>query len=198
MINSLQFRHFYGSEITAQSPQLAALRIAVFRAFPYLYEGTAEYEERYLQVYAAAKRSMLFAAFDGVKMIGATTCTPLADETAEVKAPFLAAGYHLPDIFYLGESILLPEYRGRGLGNRFFEEREKHARSFGNYRYTSFCAVIRPPQHPERPDDYRPLDGLWSKHGYRPVEELTTTFNWPDIGETVASDKLMQFWMKQL
>ena len=37
---------------------LAALRIEVFREFPYLYEGTLEYEQRYLKSYAEHARSV--------------------------------------------------------------------------------------------------------------------------------------------
>lgn len=198
MNSELTYQSFVGAQIADIFEPLATLRITVFRSFPYLYEGTLDYELDYLKTYAASPRALLFAVFDGDRMVGATTALPLADETEEVQAPFVAAGYRLEDVFYFGESILLPGYRGRGIGHRFFDEREKHARSFGTFRYTSFCAVQRPENHPARPADYQPLDDFWKKRGYTSMPALTTLFSWPDLGETESTPKTMLFWLKEL
>ncbi len=146
----MTFQQYIGSEIRTVFNGLAALRIAVFRAFPYLYEGSIDYEKTYLSTYAKSERAMLFAVYDGERMVGATTCLPLRDETTEVQAPFIRAGYKLDTVFYFGESLLLPPYRGQGLGHRFFDEREAHVRSFGTYTTATFCAVQRPVDHPLR------------------------------------------------
>ena len=69
----LRFQSFIGSKIASVFEPLAQLRIAVFRDFPYLYDGSLNYEMQYLQTYAGSPRSLLFAAFDGGKMGGATT-----------------------------------------------------------------------------------------------------------------------------
>ncbi len=194
----LTYKSFVGAEIASVFEPLAALRMAVFRSFPYLYEGTVDYEMDYLKTYANAPRALLFAVFDGDLMVGATTALPLSDETEEVKAPFVNAGYRLEDVFYFGESILLPDYRGMGLGHRFFDEREKHVHRYGTYKSTCFCAVQRPESHPERPSGYQPLDGFWKKRGYAHVPELTTIFSWPDLRETESTAKTMLFWLKEL
>lgn len=194
----LTFHSFRGASITTVFEPLAKLRIAVFRAYPYLYEGSLDYELHYLQTYADASRSLLFAAFDGAEMIGATTCIPLTDETSEVQEPLIKAGLDLASIFYFGESILLPQYRGLGIGHRFFDEREAHARSFGTYRFTCFCGVLRPDDHPARPADYRPLNDFWQKRGYQPHPELQSQFEWLDIGEGTPTSKPMMYWMREL
>jgi GNAT superfamily N-acetyltransferase len=194
----LHYNTYTGSGIRAVFDPLARLRIAVFRDFPYLYEGTLEYELEYLNIYADSERALLFAVFDGDRMVGATTCIPLADETEEVKAPFRAAGFNLEEVFYFGESILLPEYRSLGLGHRFFDVREAHAASFGTYRLTCFCAVDRPASHPLRPAGYRLLDAFWTKRGYLQEPGLRTTFSWPDLGETVSTPKTMIFRVRPL
>ncbi len=194
----LQFREYTGAAIRAVFDPLARLRIAVFREYPYLYEGTAAYERDYLATYARAERALVFAVFDGERLVGATTAIPLADETEEVQAPFRATGIAAPDVFYFGESLLLPEYRGLGLGHRFFEVREAHAASFGNYRLTCFCAVDRPAGHPLRPPGYRPLDAFWIKRGYRKEPALHTSFSWPDLGDTASTPKPMIFWTRPL
>jgi GNAT superfamily N-acetyltransferase len=172
--------------------------MAVFRDFPYLYEGSLAYEKAYLQTYTRSDRAFLFAVYHSQRMVGATTCIPLTDETEEVQAPFRKAGYDLADIFYFGESVLLPSYRGIGLGHRFFDEREAHAGIFSAYRYTCFCAVVRPENHPFRPADYRPLDAFWMKRGYRKEPALLSFFDWPDIGETDSSAKPMVYWLKEI
>ena len=197
-MSDLPFIRKTGAAIADVFEELAMLRIAVFRDYPYLYEGTLAYEKEYLQTYADAPRAFLFAVYDGGRMVGATTCIPLADETQEVQKPFLEAGYDLDKVFYFGESILLPAYRGRGLGHRFFDEREAHARSFGTYGMTCFCAVQRPADHPLQPVDYQPLDAFWNKRGYRKEPALQSLFSWPDLGEEIATAKPMTYWICQI
>lgn len=194
----LEYKSYTGSEIASVFEPLARLRIAVFHDYPYLYEGTIAYELEYLKTYSNSPRSLLFAAFDGDEMVGATTCIPLEDETAEVQEPFEKAGFDLLKIFYFGESILLPQYRGLGLGHRFFDEREAHARSFEGIKFTCFCGVVRPDDHPSKPADYRPLNDFWKKRGYQPVIGLLSEFEWLDIGDAAPTKKPMQYWMKNL
>ncbi|QMW02081.1 GNAT family N-acetyltransferase [Spirosoma foliorum] len=196
--NNLTFRRLTGPDFRTVFDDLAALRIAVFYDFPYLYKGTVEYEKTYLETYTRAERSFLFAVYDGDQMVGATTALPLRDETADVQAPFLKAGYDLDTVFYFGESILLPAYRGLGLGKKFFDEREAHARQFGHYTMTCFCAVHRPADHPLRPANYQPLDNFWTKRGYQRDESLQSEFVWPDRNETIETAKPMIYWRRVL
>ncbi|HAO32021.1 MAG TPA: GNAT family N-acetyltransferase, partial [Candidatus Competibacteraceae bacterium] len=56
-----------------------------------------------------------------------------------VAEPFVARGDDPRRIFYYGESVLLPDYRGLGLGKRFFEEREAHVRALGRFETVCFC-----------------------------------------------------------
>ena len=187
-----------GPEIAAVFEDLGKLRIAVFRDFPYLYEGTLEHEKEYLQTYADSSHAFLFAVYDGLTMVGATTCIPLVDETDDVRLPFEQAGFDLNSIFYFGESILLPFYRGLGLGHRFFDEREAHARSFGTFTTTCFCAVERDEDHPAQPQIYRPNDTFWTKRGYQKQPTLQSTFEWLDIGQAQPTTKKMVYWMRKL
>ena len=187
-----------GHEIESVFDDLAHLRITVFKAYPYLYEGTIDYEKEYLKTYILSKRSLLYAVYHEGHMVGATTCLPLSDETEEVKEPFQKANFDLRTIFYFGESILLPEFRGLGLGHRFFDARENHARRFGSFKTTCFCAVVRPDNHPLKPEGYRPLDEFWTKRGYKKEPMLQSQFDWLDIGETVSTLKPMVYWMRDL
>lgn len=187
-----------GAEIASVFEDLAELRIRVFRDFPYLYEGSVAYEKEYLKVYSQSERAFLFAVYANNKMVGATTCIPLSDETSEVRLPFETAGFDTDTFFYFGESILIPEYRGLGLGHRFFDEREAHARSFGTFKTTCFCAVERDEKHPLKPENYRPNDVFWQKRGYQKEPSLQCTFEWQDINESVSTAKTMIYWTKDL
>ncbi|GAB3247892.1 GNAT family N-acetyltransferase [Larkinella harenae] len=197
-MQSLSFLTKRGREIESVFDGLAALRITVFHDYPYLYEGNVEYEKSYLNTYAQADRSFLFAVYDGPDMVGATTCIPLCDETADVRKPFEEAGFNLDTIFYFGESILLPEYRGHGLGHRFFDEREAHAHSFGTFQTACFSSVERDENHPAKPSDYRPNDAFWIKRGYKKEPSLRSIMEWPDLGKSVSSPKPMVYWVRSL
>lgn len=194
---SLRVEPLTGDALAAALPGVARLRIEVFRAFPYLYDGDLGYEERYLATYASSPGAIVVGAFDGERLVGAATGAPMEDHAREFAAPFAARGYDLGDIFYCGESVLLPQYRGRGVGHAFFDHREARGRELGR-RWSCFCGVIRPDDHPARPADYAPLDPFWRKRGYAKMEGLVATFPWKDLGDTVATEKPMQFWVREL
>ncbi|NJK32048.1 MAG: GNAT family N-acetyltransferase [Deltaproteobacteria bacterium] len=186
-----------GAALAAALPEVARLRIAVFRDYPYLYDGDAAYEEKYLAAYAASPGAIVAAAFDGELIVGAATGAPMEDHAHEFAAPFAERGHDLRQIFYFGESVLSPEYRGHGIGHAFFDLREARARELGR-RWSCFCAVIRPDDHPAKPADYSPLDAFWRKRGYAKIPGLIASFPWKELGATTASDKPMQFWMKEM
>jgi GNAT superfamily N-acetyltransferase len=182
-----------GESLRALLPQLAQLRIEVFRDWPYLYDGDLDYEARYFGRFLQAPQHVVICAFDGGTLVGASTAAPLLSQHEEFAAPFRAAGESPEEIFYFGESVLKAAYRGQGLGHAFFDGREAHAEAHG-FRKTAFCGVIRPDAHPLRPSDYRPLDPFWRKRGYRPLQGMIAHFAWLDVGEAAESSKPMQFW----
>ena len=186
-----------GAEIAAVLAPLADLRIRVFRDFPYLYDGDPDYEAWYLERLASAPDSMIVAALAGERLVGAATALPLVHEHDDFKAPFERHGIDPAEVFYLAESVLLSAYRGQGIGHAFFDHREATGQRLG-YARLAFCAVVRPPDDPRRPADYRPLDGFWRARGYRPVAGLTTTFRWKEWGEPEETAKPMQFWLREV
>ena len=175
---------------------LGALRIQVFREYPYLYDGTLDYERGYLRTYRDAPGALAVLVTDTAgKLVAATTCVPLANEGPELTDPLRAAGIDPARVLYLGESIALPSWRGLGFGKEFFVRREAHARRLG-LTTTAFCAVARPDNHPQRPGDYRPLDGFWQSRGYVKHPSLHTVFHWKETGENAESPKTLTFWLK--
>ena len=198
MAENLRIERLSGESIERYLPELARLRLTVFREFPYLYDGSQDYEEKYLAIYVDVPDSVMVLVWDGDTVVGASSGVPMAAETPEVMQPFLDQGYDPECIFYYGESVLLPQYRGRGLGKRFFEEREAHARSLERFDLVCFCAVERPLNHPRRPADYVPLDAFWNRRGFVKHPELHTTFSWQDLDKNEESPKPMVFWLKHL
>jgi len=186
-----------GAELEPWLEHVAALRIRVFRDFPYLYDGSLEYEARYLRTYIESDTAVCVLALAGKRVVGASTGLALSDETVEFRRPFEQAGIDTDRIFYCAESVLLPEYRGGGIYSAFFREREDRARRLGK-RTCVFCAVQRPQDHPLRPSDYRALDPVWRHFGYLPRPELSTGFSWKDIDQAAESEKPMQFYIKNL
>lgn len=185
-------------EVADRIDDLARLRIAVFREWPYLYDGDLDYEREYLQTYSASPSSVVVVAEDGARVVGASTGVPLADEGEDFRAPFAAAGLDPAGVFYFGESVLLSEYRGQGIGHRFFDAREAHAAALGGYLWTSFCAVVRAEDDPRRPTAYRPLDAFWNGRGYHRRPDIVTTIAWKEIGEPAATDKQLAAWLRPL
>ena len=194
---SLDVRPLTGADLSAVLPNVARLRMTVFRDWPYLYEGSFDYEHRYLQSYRDSTGAILVGAFDGDTFVGAATGTPMEDHADDFAAAFDGTGMALTDIFYCAESVLLPAYRGRGIGHAFFDAREDHARRLGR-RISAFCAVQRPDDHSARPADYAPLDPFWRKRGYAPLPGVVASFSWTDLGDEEQSAKPMQFWSKPL
>ena len=186
-----------GAALAEALEDVARLRIEVFRAWPYLYDGDAGYEAEYLQTYRESADAILVGAFDGERLVGASTGTPMEDHADDFGAAFAGQGIELTDIFYCAESVLLPEYRGHGLGHRFFDAREAHARALGR-AYCAFCGVVRPQDHPLRPEGYRPLDGFWRKRGYEKVEGAVAEFRWKDLDREEETAHPLQFWMRRL
>lgn len=177
---------------------LARLRIRVFRDWPYLYDGDIDYERAYLAGFAASPGAVCIAAFDGDDMIGASTGMPLIDEHDEITRPFVAASIPLDDIFYCAESVLLADYRGRGLYRKFMDRREDHARGLGGFTTVAFCGVQRPDDHPLKPEDAEPLDNVWRHFGYAPNDGLVCHFSWKDIDRDEETEKPLKFWLKSL
>lgn len=186
-----------GAALAARIDTIAALRIEVFREWPYLYAGSQDYEAAYLATYQRSPRSLAILAWSEGRCIGASTVLPLADADAAAQRPFVAGGYDVSTIDYFGESVIRRPYRGRGIGVRFFEAREGHAREL-KLPICAFCAVRRPDDHPARPRDDAGNEAFWRRRGYRPVPELVTTFSWTDLGDPAPSAKPMGFWMRRL
>jgi GNAT superfamily N-acetyltransferase len=194
----LRIETMTGPALLPLLPDLARLRIDVFRAWPYLYEGDEAYEQRYMRTYAESGRAAVIVAFDGARPVGASTCLPLTDEPEAIQAPFKAQGIDPARVFYFGESVLRREYRGQGAGVAFFRAREAHALAASACDFTAFCAVNRRDDDPRRPADAAPLDSFWRKRGYTRYPAMFCVMKWREIGREEESENRLTFWLKSV
>jgi GNAT superfamily N-acetyltransferase len=136
-------------------------------------------------------------ARDGDAVVGASTGLPLACEGPAFQAPFVARGIDPARVFYCGESVLLPAYRGRGIGHAFFDARHAHARALGGFDWTAFAAVDRAADDPRRPAGHRGNDAFWAARGYVRQEGMSMHLQWKELGlgETEHS---LTCWLRPL
>ena len=191
------FGLFRGPDITPWLDDVARLRVRVFRDWPYLYEGHLDYEREYLAAYAASPDSVFVLAMDEGRVIGASTGLPLLDDAENFRQPFLASHIDPAQVFYFGESVLLPEYRGRSIGHAFFDQREAHARALGRFQWTAFAAVDRDPADPRSPPGHRGNDAFWQKRGYLRQPGMTMQLPWHEIDHGEIPHDLT-FWLRPL
>ena len=196
-MNNTEIKIIHGKEITSYLKELSKLRMTVFREWPYLYDGDMEYEKKYLSRYAMSASSRVILCFDDKKIVGASTCIALEEENDDLKLPLKKEGLDVKDFFYLGESILLNEYRGQGFYKSFFQLREQRARELG-YKMSCFCAIDRDSAHPDRPINAVELAPVWRHFGYTPLENVKMSFTWKDINEEKESKKTLSVWFKDL
>lgn len=181
---TIQVKPFVGRAVAPYLSDLARLRIQVFSEFPYLYQGDKEYEEKYLKKFSESERAIFAVAFDGEKVIGAATALPLEEETLPM--PFKNKG----DYFYVGELVLLPEYRRQGIGKQFFPLLEAHVRKLGGFKHLVLATIVRP--------NYTRYDAFWTSQGFIHHPEIKTELSYQEIGEDSESPKPFTFWIKDL
>ena len=194
---SIVVQSVFGRDIMRYIDDVAALRIEVFRAYPYLYDGDISYERNYLATYAANSQSVVVVAMAAESVVGAATAMPLLAHGEAVSRPVAAAGLNPAQVYYFGESVLRIAYRGQGIGHAFFDHREAAARQFG-FAGAAFCAVDRGVRHPARPTNYVPYDKFWTGRGFVRRPDIVAHMSWRDIGDSAQTTKPLPFWFKTL
>ena len=197
MHDAISLESLSGAALLPHLDDVARLRIAVFRDWPYLYEGDVGYERAYLAAYAQSADSVVVLARDGDALIGASTGIPLAHDSAGFQAPFRARGIDVAQVFYCGESVLLPAWRRRGIGHAFFDAREAHARRLGGFGWTAFAAVDRGDADPRRPPGHRGNEAFWARRGYVRQPGMTMHLHWNELAIGDVTHPLT-FWLRPL
>ena len=197
-MNNFEIQTLLGRDAQKHIRDLARLRMEVFKEYPYLYEGSLKEESKYLESFLENESNLLILATYNGEVIGASTAYPLSGADLKIQEALSAFDQKVERFFYFGESVLKKEFRGHGIGQRFFDERQCWASQNPEVQYLAFCAVERDADDPKKPIDYRTPYFLWKRNGFRKHEEVYTYFEWPELGQNTNSSHKMTFWIKEL
>lgn len=193
-------KSFKGRDISPHVDAIARFRISGFRSFPYLYEGSPEYEKEYLACYEREPDALLVCAYaDGV-LCGVATSLPLcsgSDIVAGAESLFRTHGRRPESFYYYAEIIVDPVMRGHGIARKIYAVRERHAHSLG---LPNLCLAVvqREENHPLRPKTYVSPERIWKREGFVRTD-MTFTYEWPTIqpdGNVAEENHLMRFWVR--
>ncbi len=176
---------------------LASLRISIFSEYPYLYAGLRKDELTYLRHYMETPEAFVISVKDAGEMIGAATGMPLYYEHESLVAPFNSKPFSVDELYYVGEVLLYPTYRDKGMGLRLLNQIEAYVRTLGSYRYLMCATIVRPDNHQLGPENYVPIDRFLARTGFSLLPGVTTNFTWLET-DGVSRDHVMQFWQKEL
>lgn len=202
MKNTFDIKLIMGKEIAHYLEVLTQMRVALFKAYPYLYFGNFDYEKKYLEEYLKEQRAVLVLAFDQNKIVGTLTGIPLMSDSsiiADLKVKLKDQGEKPEDYYYYGEMLILPEYRGKGLYLKMYDAIDQHVRNW-RYQYTCFLTVVRDQNDPRKPENYKDPYILAEKMGFKKTN-TRIIFHWPTIQadrqvKDVNNELLM--WVKKL
>lgn len=194
---TFMIKAFKGPEARKYIDAIANMRISMFKEYPYLYDGSMEYEKEYLETYFKSENASILLVLDDGKVVGFSSSIPLAEETDELKKPFLDNKLAVKDYLYIGEVMIHEDYRGEGLLRKFFEHHEKHAKEKG-YSHLTFITSKRPDNHPMKPEDYRDLGPIWEHFGYKMSKGLIAKISWKQIDTGKEEENELNFWLKEL
>lgn len=186
-----------GLAIQPYLEEAAHFRVEVFSEYPYLYEGTVEFElNEILPVYVRSKESAWVIAKENDRIVGILTGIPLSETSPNIHSPFLQSNISMEPYYCLADLMVLKEYRGKGIGKSLYYAFEKFVRTKPSYRYIAFYEIYRAPNDPKRPEDYHSLDPFWLKRDFVKYPELNFEIPWPEIESTKDCIHPMVYWIK--
>jgi len=196
--DSIHLQTFKGESINPYVKDITDLCITVFREYPYCYEGTEEEYRPFIEHYAHSDNGIACLLFENDYPIGVAIGMPLNEMREQYMDPFITARpqENCDELFYLGEFVLLKEYRGRGLGKEMYLELEDLVRENRNVKKMCFCKIDETNSEPTIPENYRSLDGFWEKLGFDQCDDVAMEAYWHDIGQIEASSHKLVYWLK--
>lgn len=193
----LTLKIFSGPEAKKYINEIAHMRISIFKEFPYLYEGSIEYERGYLETYFQSQESVISLLFEKENVVGYASAIPLEQEFAEIQKSFIDAGLNVKEYLYVGELMLQKPQQGLGFFNHWKNFGMQLAKDRG-FKYWTGMTVDRPENHPLKPAGYIPLDTLWKRCGAIKDERLKATIPWKQIDTQKEEVNTLSFWIVDL
>ena len=187
-----------GQEMAPYLEIAAQWRIQEFKGFPYLYEGSLEYEAMYMHECEKNPEAILIVGERNHEILGFTTGIPIGTMSDHLQS----LRDKLPnahEYYYLAECIFSPTVRGRGFAQKGIKLFEGVVKELG-YKKICFLTVIRDENHPLRPKRYFDKDPIWKRWNYQKTD-LILEFPWPTIqadGSVIDFLNPMRFWEKDI
>lgn len=197
-MTDIHVRSFTGSGIKPYLHSIAKLRMEVFREYPYFEETDLDQETQYLRKLCSSKESIGVLIFDNNTLVGVSLGYPLTIEEPSLLLPFKECNLDIESYFFFGDSALLSNYRGRGIGHHFFDARETHVVHQKKFKHICFCVPDCPETDSRKPKDSISLLDFWRKRGYIQHPEMKCYLSWKAIDEEHPTEKKMNFWFKEL
>lgn len=179
---------------------LAQMRITYFREYPYLYEGTTEYEINYLEEYKEkALDAYLIQAFDEGQLVGILTGCAFTSDIGVVRDGarlFKTDRFPIEQYYYIGEAIIIPEYQNQKILPRLLYRLVNEVKKLNKYQSLCFLTVVRQDNDSQKPLDYRSTDNLWEKLGCQRAG-VKASFEWPTIMDDNSVKNIfneIEFW----
>lgn len=188
-----------GRKVIPYLQDLAKLRILFYRNYPYLYEGTLEDEEKYLNMYANSDNALLVVAKKDQEVVGAVAGIALLETHDEHKKLWADLPMSSQNLFYLGEIVLLPEYQKSDLQEKLYQQIEQAVRGLNKYHSIVVCEIERNAETPKQLYSHSLSSEVnWETRAFVRQPDLSTYFSWKDVDDTEETDHLMLFWTKDL
>lgn len=191
-----------GKDVQKYIVLLSRLRVNNFKEYPYLYEGSVEYEKQCMQGYISCPRCVFTIAKVDGKIAGVLTGIPLVSDSSigtEAEKIFKLNNLNPSEYYYYGEIFVLKKFRNLAVVASLFTAQNSKAKDLG-YKYAVMLTVVRQENHPLKPKKYKSLDQLWARAGFSKMD-LTINCRWPTIrpdGSIEDINNLLEFWMKKL
>lgn len=196
VMQDIRIEVFTGPQARAYFSQIANMRITLFSEYPYLYQGDINSEQAYLETYFCSANASILLVCDGDKIVGYSSSIPLIEEEDALKKPFIDRCLDLNDYLYIGEVMLCPEYRHKGITEKFFAYHENKARQAG-YKKVVFMTVERSDNHANKPSVYQGLDPVWRHFGYE-KSDILVYFKWKQIDTRQETLNSLAIWQKTI
>lgn len=182
--------HLYGEQITPYNEAIISLVNEVFYDYPYLYQGNCPGYDESLCAYAQSMNSLVVLALDEEKVIGLATGIPINES-------WVKDDLDLQGAYYLGELVVLPSYRGQGLGYKMGKEIESFARDH-KYSLLTLLSIDEALLEARAPNGYISSSCTFKKLGYSKHPNLYYDGSWINVGESEPIPHRHRFWTKAL
>ncbi len=193
---TIQFEVLKGAQIKSIEQSFANLRIAIFREYPYLYEGDLATEKQYFDMFGG--NTICIIAKDASTVVGVIIGTPLQEIFDQFLKPLIEADISVEKMFYLADLLVLKSYRGKRIGHSLYELFEKEVQKTEQFTNILIREIFKSPDDPKKPSAYYSLDPFWDKRGFKKMEGISQQDQWKAIGDEDISLHTMVYRMKKL